>query len=76
VGRGSDLRGWRRTRVGHGEELVGRGAALRLSCAGRCIGLDEGILGLAVVALLEEVAGFGLEEGGGVDLKRVWRRGM
>jgi hypothetical protein len=38
--------------------------------------LDEGILGVAVVAPLEEVARFGLEEGGDVGLKKVWRRGM
>ena len=51
-------------------------AVLSLLCAGRCIGSDGEVLGVAIVAPLAEVAGFESQEGGSAGLRRVWRRRM
>lgn len=58
MGKGNGLQGWRRIQVERGEGLVGLVAALGLLCAGRCIGLDEGFFGVAMVAPFGEDVGF------------------
>ncbi len=53
-----------------------RVGVLSLLCAGRCIDSDGEVLGVAIVAPLEEVASFESQEGGSAGLRRLWRRGM